>query len=288
MKSLFHLTKSQRKGILTLLFLIILVQTGYFFWKSKRTTDFKVDEVAWKNMQTWIDSVSSVNPKDSIKIYPFNPNFITDYKAYQLGISTTEYDRLRKYRAENKFVNSAVEFQKITGISDSLLAQISPYFKFPEWVSKHKSKNFWKNNSPKKKTLSSTEKIDINKASYEDLIEVYGIGPATANRILDFKEKLGAFVSLEQLYDIWGLKPEVVFEIEKSFHVVEGQNFKKLNINKANMKSISDFPYFNYTLAKEIVTYRTMNNGITKIEDLTKINGFPVDKLKIIDLYLEF
>jgi hypothetical protein len=29
-------------------------------------------------------------------------------------------------------------------------------------------------------------------------------------------------------------------------------------------------------------------NGDIKIEDLTKIKGFPVEKLKIIALYLEF
>jgi hypothetical protein len=31
-----------------------------------------------------------------------------------------------------------------------------------------------------------------------------------------------------------------------------------------------------------------MNGDIQNIEDLTKINGFPVEKLKFIALYLEF
>ena len=48
------------------------------------------------------------------------------------------------------------------------------------------------------------------------------------------------------------------------------------------------FPYFKYVLAKEIVTFRSMNGEIKNIEDLSKINGFPVDKVKIIALYLEF
>jgi hypothetical protein len=42
-----------------------------------------------------------------------------------------------------------------------------------------------------------------------------------------------------------------------------------------------------YSLAKAIVTYRSMN-GDLKIEDLSNIKDFPVDKLKIIALYLEF
>ena len=41
-------------------------------------------------------------------------------------------------------------------------------------------------------------------------------------------------------------------------------------------------------LAKEIVVYRTMNNGIKDIADLTKIKGMPNEKIKIIALYLDF
>ena len=47
------------------------------------------------------------------------------------------------------------------------------------------------------------------------------------------------------------------------------------------------FPYFKYTLAKAIVTYRSMNGNFKNSEDLTKINGFPIEKLEIISLYLE-
>jgi DNA uptake protein ComE-like DNA-binding protein len=48
------------------------------------------------------------------------------------------------------------------------------------------------------------------------------------------------------------------------------------------------FPYFKYSLAKAIVTYRSMNGDFKNSEDLTKINGFPSEKLDIISLYLEF
>ena len=70
------------------------------------------------------------------KMYPFNPNYITDYKGEQLGMSLLEIDRLLAFRENNKFVNSKDEFQKVTKVSDSLLHKIAPYFKFPEWVVK--------------------------------------------------------------------------------------------------------------------------------------------------------
>jgi DNA uptake protein ComE-like DNA-binding protein len=64
-------------------------------------------------------------------------------------------------------------------------------------------------------------------------------------------------------------------------------NNKKININSASIKELGQFYYFKYPISKNIVTYRSMNGDI-KIEDLSNIKGFPVDKLKIIALYLEF
>ena len=63
---------------------------------------------------------------------------------------------------------------------------------------------------------------------------------------------------------------------------------KKIDINNASLKELSQFYYFKYAIAKEIVTYRSMNGDFKNIEDLTKIKGFPVDKAKIIALYLDF
>jgi hypothetical protein len=44
-------------------------------------------------MQSKIDSIKALN-RIYCKVYPFNPNFITDYKGYKLGMSVQEIDRL--------------------------------------------------------------------------------------------------------------------------------------------------------------------------------------------------
>ena len=141
-----------------------------------------------------------------------------------------------------------------------------------------------------KKDFQKPEKItvlDINQATKEDLMKVYGIGDKISDRILEQKEKYGAFVSMEQIDDIWGLSPEVIEKLKSSFVVKSTSNSKKININNTSVKELSQFPFFRYQLAKDIVIYRTMNGDIT-IEDLPKIKGFPAEKIKIIALYLEF
>ena len=68
-----------------------------------------------------------------------------------------------KFRESNQWVNSAKEFQQVTKVSDSLLATISPYFKFPDWVTNPKPKSNGYNNSysnsTKPKTLRSKNRF---------------------------------------------------------------------------------------------------------------------------------
>jgi DNA uptake protein ComE-like DNA-binding protein len=286
LKSFLHFSKSQQIGII-LLFLIILVAQSIYFFKDFNS-EYKVDkeQAAWLANQSIIDSVKLQQANYKPTIYPFNPNFITDFKGYKLGMSVEEIDRLLAFRKQNKFVNSASEFQAVTKVSDSLLKVISPYFKFPDWV-KNKKNNY----KPfEKKNYSKAEKViilDINEATKEDLMKVYGIGDKISDRILTEKEKYGGFVSMEQMQFVWGLSPEVIENLKKYFEVKSAPKIKKININNASVKELSQFPFFKYTLAKDIVIYRSMNGDI-KTEDLSKIKGFPVDKIKIIALYLEF
>ena len=288
LKSHFIFSKSQRIGVFLLLLLVIGFQLIVFFVDFSKIEIENPEEQKWLTIETEIDSLKQDQLNYVPKIYPFNPNFITDFKGYKLGMSTAEIDRLLAFRKTNKYVNSAQEFQAVTKISDSLLKVIAPYFKFPDWVTNRKSNNYF---AYDKKDFNKKEKIvqiDINQATAEDLIKVYGIGTALSERILKEKVKFGSFVSMEQLKDVWGLSPEVIANLNKYFKISVIPNVKQIKINDASIKELMQFPYFKYVLAKEIVTFRSMNGEIKNIEDLSKINGFPVDKVKIIALYLEF
>jgi competence ComEA-like helix-hairpin-helix protein len=284
--SYFQFSKSQRSGIFIFLSCAVVFQVLYFWIDFKTPTKSNaVQEKHWLSHATTSDAASVYAKKKQFVVRPFNPNFITDFKGYQLGMSIAEIDRLLAFRKTNRFVNSAKEFQEVTKVSDSLLNKISPRFKFPDWVSKRyteKSKVF----STKKNEVKTP--IDINKATAEDLKKVYGIGDGLSTRILKERAKHGGFVSMDQLEDVWGLSAEVIASLREEFVVKELPSFQPININTATIKELMQLPYFKYALARNIVAYRSMNGQFKNIEDLTKISGFPVDRIKIIALYLEF
>lgn len=285
LKPYFTYTKSQRNGLLVLFALIVAVQILHHFRNVAIPNENSAEKQQWLSMQKVIDSLGKQAKTQRPKFYPFNPNFISDFKGYQLGMSVAEIDRLLEFRKTNRYVNSASEFQNVTQVSDSLLQKIAPYFKFPDWVKNKRTLQYAHAAFPKKE---KTVVLDINLATQEELKKVYGIGDGLSQRILNEKEKLGGFVSMEQMNDIWGLSEEVIANLNRSFKVAEIPKVKKIKINDASVKELSQFPYFRYALAKSIVTYRSMNGNIKDAEDLLKISGFPVDKVKIIALYLEF
>lgn len=278
---------SQRLGLLALFIVMIGLQIGYYFTPRSNSIEITEQEKQWMALQEEMDSLKLHKDVNTFKIYPYNPNFITDYKGYKLGMTTQELDRLFAFRKQNKYVNSAKEFQEVTGVSDSLLKVMSVNFKFPDWVNNKKEYSSNSFSFPKKEKEVIVVK-DINHATAEDLIKIRGIGEAISQRILNEREKYGGFATMEQMQFIWGLSPEVINSLNQYFKVSDVSQIKKININTASLKELSAYPFFNYSLAREILIFRSMNTRIKDVEDLTKIKGFPVEKVNIIALYLEF
>ena len=286
MQSHFKFTQKQRSGIFLLLLLIIIFQCIYFF-ASFSSEEISVNQPELEIFQNEIDSLRLVEIKNrKPKIYPFNPNYITDYKGYTLGMTNQEIDRLLKFREQNNWVNSAKEFQNITKVSDSLLDAISPYFKFPDWVTNPKPKNtfaYQKNDSPK----SYDEKIDLNIATINQLRKVNGIGEKLSERIINYRNKFaGGFIADVQLEDIYGLTPEVIERVLNQFIVKTPRQIIKFNLNQVTRDELVTIQHIDYELAYEIVEQRILREGYNSLEELIKVKGFPVNKIEIIKLYL--
>jgi DNA uptake protein ComE-like DNA-binding protein len=289
-KSHFWYHKRQRNGIFLLGIGILIFQA--FIVLVDFSSDEKVDiEIARiLRFQKKIDSLKVISIKDRRpKIYPFNPNYITDYKGAQLGMSLDQIDKLLTFRKTGKFVNSKKEFQKLTNISDSLLNQISPYFKFPDWVLKrNENTNTTSQNKTfyAKKTKHIRTTTDINKATKDDLQTIYGIGVQLSERIIKYRSKLQGFSTEKQLYEVWGLEQKTATNVMAVFKLLELPNIQKSNVNTVTFRELLKNPYIDYELCKLIFNYRDEVAELQDISELKNIIGFPLDLYDRIVLYL--
>ena len=284
-KSFFVFNSSQRNGILFLLLLVLgfAVINNYIDFTAENLLDINSKEVL--AVQKELDSIRTLlTESNQPKIYPFNPNFITDFKGYKLGMSSEEIDRLLDYRKQNKWINSKEDFQKVTKVSDSFLDQISSYFKFPDWISNPKPKySDWRKGF-KEKTFD--QKIDLNIATQLQLEKINGIGKSFSKRIVDYRSKLIGFSDDMQLYEIYGLDYQVVNRVLNEFTVKTPKEIIKMNLNKISASDIATIPGISFELAKRIWEFRILNERIVDFMELKKIEGLTERKLQGIQLYL--
>lgn len=292
-KSHFWYNKNQRNGIFVLGIIILMLQVLIFtnvFSQDKVIETYSPEILAF---QQQIDSLRLIQIKNrKPKIYPFNPNYITDYKGEQLGMSLEEIDRLLIFRKSNRFINSKKEFQNITKVSDSLLNTIAPYFKFPDWVTKRNQQK----NTGGNATYSKTDKsrfpkykistTNINKATAEDFKTINGIGSAFSERIIKYRSKLKGFSFDDQLYEIWGLEKEVADRVLSVFKIETKPVIKKENVNTLEFKELLKNPYIDYKLCKMIFEYRDEVAELQDIAELKNIKDFPLELYGRIVLYL--
>lgn len=66
---------------------------------------------------------------------------------------------------------------------------------------------------------SAQNKLDLNRASFKDLLRLPGIGPTLALRILDYREEHGQFNSIEELLNVKGIGPALLERLREHLTV---------------------------------------------------------------------
>ncbi|MDO7173974.1 ComEA family DNA-binding protein [Mariniflexile sp. AS56] len=286
MKSHFTFSKSQRNGIFLLILLIVILQCLYFYMDAPSEA-LVVNKTELAKYEKEIDSLKLLELEArKPKKYQFNPNYITDYKGASLGMSNEEIDRLLNFRKQNNWINSVKQFQEVTQVSDSLLNSMSPYFKFPEWVSNTAKKPVFKEQTVKR-PKSFQQKQDLNKVTAQELQTIKGIGEVLSDRIIKFRNKFpGGFIDAIQLEDVYGLTPEVLERISEEYIVKTPRPITKIILNKATVDQLVTIQHIDYNLAFKIVEQRQLREGFKTFDELRKVKDFPVNKIDIIKLYL--
>ena len=140
-------------------------------------------------------------------------------------------------KRKNKWINSVKDFKKVTKVSDSLLNKISPYFKFPDWISNSKPKKNYLKKGFKEKTFR--QKVDLNITTQEQLEKVNGIGKVNSKNIIDYRNKLGGFSDDIQIYQLYGLDYQVINKVLNEFTVKTPKEIVKMNFNSISASDIA-------------------------------------------------
>lgn len=127
------------------------------------------------------------------------------------------------------------------------------------------------------------EHVVLNTADTTALRTVPGIGPYFARKIVQYGERLGGYVSIDQLDEIEDFPVDA-----KDYLVIENAQPRKLNVNELSLNDLKRHPYINYFQAKAIMDYRRLHGRIGSIDDLRLSKDFPLAAIERLRPYLSY
>ena len=127
-------------------------------------------------------------------------------------------------------------------------------------------------NRPGKKT-SALASVDINQASKEEWMSLPGIGEMRAQQLVNYREKLGGFLSVEQIREMHNF-PDSVFQTIKPNLMIGTAGIRKLNLNEVSVADLDAHPYISKRQAELIVAFREQHGALSSPDDLSRMRAF--------------
>ena len=233
-REFFYLQKSDRKVILTLLVVIVSVFTMIFLTggdSTESTTQQKDSSQSRTNKNYIYDSYT---PK-KVERFTFDPNTADSTQLLRLGLQDWQVRNIYKYRAAGGIYRKPLDFAKLYGLTVKQYRELEPYIRISsdyqpastlvnekESYTRKETKDSVTYQRPSK--IKETEHIVLNTADTTSLMTIPGIGPYYARKIIQYGNRLGGYVSVDQLDEIDDFPTEA-----KKYLVISNPSPKKLN-----------------------------------------------------------
>ena len=302
----FHFPRSTRLGAI---FLLIVLLFAVFFWRilpsftqPKTDKDEAALQQAWSSYEkkatkdvtqqkgsNYLDDDENddvekdVDPKPA-SLFPFNPNTASEVELLKLGLPKYTVKTILKYRAKSAITFKRKEdLQKLYTLSKADYERIAPYVRIPEnnISDLHEKAPYPKFSNEK----AAPQIIELNAATADELISLRGIGPGYSKRIINYRDALGGFFSIDQLKEVYGF-PDSTYQQLKDKFTVNVTLVKQININIADEATLSKNPYIGRKLAFNIIKLRNDIKQFKEIDQLRQVPLINEEKYRKIAPYL--
>ena len=308
--SYFEFSNTERKGILFLIFLLLLLlglPALYPFListKKQDFADFQADITAFeKNIEAYRKEEEQAKKRKfansnfkSRKKYPFSleeksnaavdyfnfdPNRVSKEQLLTLGLSGRTAQSIINYRKKGGVFRTKEDLKKIYTLAEEDYEKLKPYIQLDY---SHSNK---KPTTLKEFIASEPFTFDPNTASRADFRNL-GLSERTAKHITNYREKGGVFRTQEDLKKIYTLAEE---DYERLMPYIRIESPKKndsfspsnkarpselnLDINQATVEDFKKLKGIGNSYAKRIVRFRSALGGFINVEQISHVYGLP-------------
>ena len=247
--------------------------------------------------------------------FPFDPNEADSTQLLRLGLAPFQVRSIYRYRAKGGRFSTKDDFRRVYRLTNEQWERLSPLIcidrkyqlvsvvevddkRITAKQSHSQSVNtsqvpsscvadtpFVRSAETKYPVkLSGDETVDINTADSILLCRVPGIGPYFSRKILQYRRRLGGYVSTAQLLEIEDFPADAI-----SWMVVNDTSVvQKLSVNHQSVRKLMRHPYMGYYRALDIENYKRIYKRVGNIDALRQMPHFTDEDIKRLAPYLEF
>lgn len=277
-----YFSPSERKGVLLLtavLLVVMMLPTIYRYFKPVNNLNISISQMAELDSLTVKTSFEEVTDGE---LFLFNPNTATEAELKQLGFTDKNIATLKNYLSKGGKIISVEGLKKIYGVNEELVDKLTPYIQLDNnEFNNSKTAAFAdtsKNTKPKQ-----FAPLELNSADSLQLVKLYRIGPKLASKIIEQRTKLGGFLNLNQLTEIWGFDEDILYDLQGKIFV-DANKAKRINLNTVTEDELKMHPYFKFKVARVIVNYRNQHGKYKNFNELLNIkiiNDSILNRIKI-------
>ncbi|MFM1794515.1 MAG: hypothetical protein RL642_900 [Bacteroidota bacterium] len=174
-----------------------------------------------------------------------------------------------------------ITYVQIDSAKQLLVARQSAYqqTRSSNWKTQERFKN-------KEKFVAAIDQqrpvIDVNEADSAAFERLPAIGEKLSSRIVRYRERLGGFVRLDQIKEVYGITDSVFQYLLPQLKITKGFQPKKIDINKADYSTLRRHPYTDNTFIKLVLAYRKAHGDFadrTAFENVEQLDQMVVNKL---------
>ena len=162
-----------------------------------------------------------------VESFRFNPNTVSLEDLQRLGFSEKQAQSIDNYRSKGGKFRRKEDFARSYVVSDSVYARLEPFIDIPL--------------------------LDINAADSVAFLDLPGVGPFFAGKMVAYREQLGGYSCPEQLMEIWHFDKEKFDGLRDLISCSAPEPFGLWTLPA---QELAKHPHISFSEARAIVLYR--------------------------------
>lgn len=293
-KDFFYIRKSDRKALLFVLCVMTVALVVILLTESRTdsTPQYAADTLQQQRLYGNYDQEPRYYQTEggrTVERFPFDPNTADSTQLLRLGLRPWQVRNIYKYRQKGGVYRKKEDFARLYGLTVKEYRELEPYIRISSDYTTPASALLGEEERYERDTLKYPIKtevpqsVNLNTTDTMLLRKVPGIGEAFARRIVRYGQRLGGYVSPEQLREIEDFPESAI-----PYFVVQQPHTQKINLNKLTLNQLQRHPYINFYQAKAITEYRRLRGPLQSLQDLKLLKDFPPEAILRLEPYVEF